>query len=175
MNELYFTQLTSIMKSEIERLQTGIGSIQNGPAWHGPSLNELLLDVDEKMASAHPIAGCHSIWELVLHLIAWRTFCLKKIQQDAEFDIVVSGPVDWPTVPEPSIENWNEAKLSLQASMDMLLAELEKLKITQLNDQVLGRKYPLYVVILGITQHDTWHGGQMALLKKVMRQQDSPN
>ena len=40
-------------------------------AWHGPSLLELLEDVDAATAAAKPIPNVHSIWELLLHVAVW--------------------------------------------------------------------------------------------------------
>src|SRR5260370_42600045 len=43
----------------------------DGSAWHGPSMLELLEDVDAETAAAKPIPNVHSIWELVLHTAVW--------------------------------------------------------------------------------------------------------
>jgi len=43
----------------------------DGSAWHGPAVLELLADVDAATAAARPIAGVHSIWELLLHIAVW--------------------------------------------------------------------------------------------------------
>src|SRR3984893_12066643 len=39
----------------------------DGSVWHGPSMLELLEDVDAETAAAKPIPNVHSIWDLVLH------------------------------------------------------------------------------------------------------------
>ena len=42
----------------------------NGDAWHGPPLCKVLDGVTADRASARPIPGGHSIWEIVAHLSA---------------------------------------------------------------------------------------------------------
>jgi len=55
------------MQSELSRLEEQLGRALEGEAWHGPSVLETLEGVSAEQAAAHPIAGAHSIWELVLH------------------------------------------------------------------------------------------------------------
>ena len=43
----------------------------DGEAWHGPSLHEALDGCTADEARAHPVAGAHSVWELVRHVTAW--------------------------------------------------------------------------------------------------------
>jgi len=42
-----------------------------GGAWHGPAVAEALAGVDAARAAARPLAGAHSIWEIVRHLTVW--------------------------------------------------------------------------------------------------------
>lgn len=49
-------------------------------AWHGPSVKEVLDDVDPKDVHKK-INGSHSIIELVAHIASWRKFVIKKLQE----------------------------------------------------------------------------------------------
>src|SRR5689334_13626214 len=53
---------------EIERILDQLNRAYGGEAWHGPALRELLEDVSEAEARAHPIEGRHTIIELVAHI-----------------------------------------------------------------------------------------------------------
>src|SRR5205823_3941646 len=57
--------------SDVRRLSNFISRTVSGPMWHGQSLSELLTDISAEDAAAHPIAGAHSIWEIVLHMASW--------------------------------------------------------------------------------------------------------
>ena len=70
-------------------------SFESG-AWHGPSVLEALEGVTPEMATDHPIAGAHSIWELVLHLGGTYGLVLRRRQGD---DSQLSPNEDWPPVP----------------------------------------------------------------------------
>jgi hypothetical protein len=53
------------MKTELQRLEDQLERALEGEAWHGPSVLEILEGVSAHQAAAHPIAGPHSIWELL--------------------------------------------------------------------------------------------------------------
>lgn len=72
------------MQAELSRLAEQLARALEGEAWHGLSVLEVLAGITAEQAAAHPIAGAHSIWELVLHLCG--TYGLR------------SGPVDLLTV-----------------------------------------------------------------------------
>ena len=44
-----------------------------GPMWHGAAVNQLLSGLSAADAACRPIAGAHTIWELVLHMAAWAS------------------------------------------------------------------------------------------------------
>jgi len=67
---------------EVRRIQRQLEHTFNGPAWHGPALLELLADVNAGKAAARPIAGAHSIWELVLHIAAWDKAVARRLAGD---------------------------------------------------------------------------------------------
>ncbi|MRS12847.1 MAG: hypothetical protein EG823_07220 [Actinobacteria bacterium] len=56
------------MASQVNRLAEQLKLAVEGTAWHGPSVLELLQRVLALEAASHPIAGAHSIWELLLHI-----------------------------------------------------------------------------------------------------------
>ena len=70
------------MKTEVGRLEEQLGRALEGDAWHGPSVLELLDGVTAHQAAAHPIAGAHSIWELVLHLSGDYGLVLRRLGGD---------------------------------------------------------------------------------------------
>jgi hypothetical protein len=51
-----------------------------GSPWHGPSLEASVRGVDAGQAAARPIAGAHTIWELVLHAAAWAAIVTERVQ-----------------------------------------------------------------------------------------------
>jgi len=41
-------------------------------AWYGPSLAELLAQISPELATTRPVPVCHSISELLQHLLLWN-------------------------------------------------------------------------------------------------------
>src|SRR5580700_1924345 len=48
-----------------------------GDAWHGPAVLELIEGLDAATAAAKPLPDVHSIWELLLTSLSFRTGQLK--------------------------------------------------------------------------------------------------
>ena len=70
------------MSGEPKRLEEQLRRAHEGEAWHGPSLLEALAGVSAEQAAARPIAGAHSIWELVLHLGSDYSLVLRRLSGD---------------------------------------------------------------------------------------------
>jgi uncharacterized damage-inducible protein DinB len=152
---------SSAIANEIERTVSV-------PMWHGSALNELLDGVTFEQAAAKPIAGAHSIWEFVLHITAWSDIARERLHQRS----LESAPmqVDWPPTPAPSAAAWRDALARLAASHAALARETEALSPDALAAIVPVPKprYSVEVLLRGVIEHGTYHGGQIALLKRAL-------
>ena len=153
------------MISESSRAADQLRRAFDGKAWHGPSIRELLSDVKAAQANAHPVAGAHSIWELVLHIDVW-TRAAWGATQGTPMPKIVGTPEDWPAVTDASPTAWNDAVRRLFETKDQLAAAIERFDDDRLKEIVPGRTYDFYHLFHGITQHSLYHAGQIALLKK---------
>ena len=136
----------------------------DGSAWHGPALLELLQHVDAATAAAKPLPNVHSIWELVLHIAAWdgtihRRLGGKKARLSAE--------QNFPPVPKPTEATWREAITQAKAAHNALVKTVAALPESRLRDRVPGKRYDFYHMLHGAVQHELYHAGQIAILKKV--------
>ncbi len=152
---------SSILANHIERTVTG-------PMWHGSALNELLDGVTHEQAAAHPIAGAHSIWELVLHITAWSDIARERLSHRSLESVPTE--VDFPPVSETSAEAWTDAKARLLASHQALAQATKGLSSDALGAAVPVPKprYTVSTLLHGIIEHGTYHGGQIALLKRAL-------
>ena len=64
--------------NETKRIADQLRRSQQGTAWHGPAVGELLKGVDAAMAERRVLPAPHNIWELVLHITAWQTATLLR-------------------------------------------------------------------------------------------------
>lgn len=135
--------------------------------WHGPSLMEVLEDVTAEQAAKRPIQNAHSIWELVLHLASWKDIVRRRM--DSKTAIVASDEENFPQLPAPTPDNWLTALERLQRSHDQLVERVRGASSDSLEQIVPGKDYSQVVMLMGIPQHDDYHAGQIALLKKMAR------
>jgi hypothetical protein len=136
----------------------------HGPAWHGPSLLASLANVDHVRASTHPIRDAHSIWEIVLHAIAWQEYTLKVL--DGGDATGLEGDADWPPVLSAEPEDWASTLERLRKVSDLLYGRLAGSPNAQLETVIPGRDFVFKVLVHGIAHHNIYHAGQISLLAK---------
>jgi uncharacterized damage-inducible protein DinB len=134
-----------------------------GEAWHGPGLMELLDDIDAKTAAAKPLKDVHSIWDLVLHIAAWDRAGLVRLGGKV---CQPTGKKNFPLVPKPTEQAWRKAVDEAKRTHDKLVETVAGLNDSRLRDRVPGKKYDFYHMLHGIAQHELYHAGQIAILKK---------
>ena len=153
--------------SELKRIETQLKEIFEGEAWHGPAVLEVIRAVTAKAASAHPISTAHSIWEIVLHVTATYKLVLRRIEGN---DAQLTPEQDWPKPPSPTESNWKAAVDSLRQTNRQLRQAVVRFNARKLGQPLVGKPpYSAYTQFIGITQHDAYHAGQIALLKKGLR------
>ena len=150
--------------SEGARIADQLHRAFNGHAWHGPALLELLNDVDAATAAAKPLPDVHSIWELVLHIAAWDRAGSRRLAGEMA---KLKGNANFPLVPTAPTESaWREAVAATIHTHETLVETVAALSDKRLRDQVPGKPYDFYHMLHGIAQHELYHAGQIALLKK---------
>jgi len=150
--------------NEIERICDQLRRAFDGKAWHGPSVLELLADVGADRAAARPIAGAHTIWELVHHMAAWEDAVRRCIEGEEMRSL--ADEEDWLPVPDMSEVAWRESVDRLERAHRLLLESLSGFDAGQLEETVPGASYSFYVMLHGVVQHDLYHAGQIAILRK---------
>ena len=156
------------MRTECNRIAYALASAINGDAWYGDSLRKILDNVTAKQAGARPISNAHSIWELVVHVEAWVKFCLGAVQgRPIPAWATMPKEEDWPAVGDTSEQAWKQAVSAFFSTHLKLVEALKTLSDDRLETTVPGRTYNFYHLFQGMIQHAVYHGGQIALLKKV--------
>jgi uncharacterized damage-inducible protein DinB len=148
--------------NETKRIADQLRRSQQGTAWHGPAVGELLNGVDAALADRRPLPGAHNIWELVLHITAWQAATLRAVRGDKMPQL--DGQADWPVTGRTE-QDWRNAVERLDRVSKELVASLENFPDERLSDTVPGRDYSFYFLLHGVVQHNIYHAGQMAILK----------
>jgi len=152
--------------SEVSRILDQMDRAFSGDAWHGPNLMSLLREVSAGDASKHSVAGAHSIWELVNHIAAWNSIMRRELEGEA---LEVSTEMDWPPARDTSDAAWKQSLENLRQSRSSLRKTVETLRDDQLDEKPAPRtENSRYVMLHGLVQHDLYHAGQIAILKKAL-------
>ncbi len=153
--------------TETHRINSQLKRAQEGQAWHGPSLRETLDGVTPEQAGARPIPNAHSIWELVNHIIAWERIALRRLEGESQIEI--PEEINFPPVNDLSEDAWKSTLQSLEASHRSLRDGVKILDDARLQEIAPGTNYSIYVLLHGVIQHNLYHAGQIALLKKAVQ------
>jgi uncharacterized damage-inducible protein DinB len=149
--------------NEIERIIDQIRRAYDGDAWHGAPLWAILTEVSAETASAKPIPGAHSIREIVRHITFWHDGVRRRIGGE----VVDADEVEqWPEAVDAGHGAWQRELDDLERAHVALLEELSELGAEDLERPVPGKPYTVYVLLHGLVQHNLYHAGQIALLKK---------
>ena len=151
--------------SETLRILDQMDRAFSGDAWHGPSLMSLLDGLSAEDASKHSVRGAHSIWELVHHIGSWNAIVRRRFEGET---VEITPERDWPPVWEVSETAWKRALESLVESRALLRKSVEKLGDDHLDQTLPGTKDSRYQILHGVVQHDLYHAGQIAILKKAL-------
>jgi uncharacterized damage-inducible protein DinB len=153
--------------TEIERISNQLRCAFEGNAWHGPAVKEVLKGVTAKQAAKKPIPKAHSIWELVLHIAVWENAVKKWVGGDPSFK--VSDDENWQKLKDKSEAAWKKALKNLEKGHEELRQTISRLSDADL-DKVLKQPKPtVYDLLHGTIQHDLYHAGQIAILKKAFK------
>jgi uncharacterized damage-inducible protein DinB len=153
--------------SEASRIADQLRRAFDGDAWHGDSLFEILEGVTAAHAAARPIKRAHTIWELVLHIAAWDGAVLRRLGGAA---VELSDAENFPPVTDASETAWRKALADVRRAHEKLIAAVAALPDSRLDEIVPGKEgahYTFYYMLHGVVQHELYHAGQIALLKKM--------
>jgi uncharacterized damage-inducible protein DinB len=153
--------------SQTARLADQIRRAFEGGAWHGDSIKELLAGVSADTAAARPIKNAHNIWELVLHIAAWDDAVLRRTGGTA---VELTDEQNFPPVKDTTPASWRRTVSHLEQTHNKLINAVASFPDVRLRDQVPGKAedyYDFYYMFSGIVQHELYHAGQIALLKKM--------
>ncbi|MFY9560419.1 MAG: DinB family protein [Terriglobales bacterium] len=154
--------------SETTRIADQLRRAFRGEAWHGDSLFEILEGVTAAQAAAHPVKHAHSIWELLLHITAWDGAVRRRLTGEA---VELSDEQNFPPVKDTGEMAWRKALEHARRVHDELVEAVTAFPDERLSEKVPGKAkepdwYTFYYMLHGVAQHELYHAGQIALLKK---------
>ena len=144
----------------------------DGDPWYGSPRTRFLRDLSAADAAARPLGSNFSIWELVLHMTGWTNEVRRRLAGHAPGE---PREGDWPPVGDPTEARWtaalarlDEAHAALVADVARLTEEDAKRLVGEQRDPALGTGVTMEAMLVGIAQHDAYHIGQVALLRRAI-------
>lgn len=129
--------------------------------WHGPSVLQSIQGLRAKKAKKRRAKASHSIHEVVDHLEYWEHVAIHYVRRGRP--------------PKRLRKDWTAPSLSfaksvrrLRATHRVLVAAIATLKDADLERPVLTvskRRLSLGQVLHGVAAHDSYHAGQIRLLR----------
>jgi hypothetical protein len=149
--------------SEVSRLLEELEQVHEGGAWHGPSVREAVDGVSAAGAVKRPIAGGHSIWEIVHHVRVNEAAVRAHMAGETAGD-----EADWPSPGDSGEAAWRAELSRLETTERALREAVSKLAASRLHENIPGKSHSYWHELVGIMHHDLYHAGQISLLKKAL-------
>lgn len=147
-----------------------------GPAWHGPSLLHAVRGVRADDALWRPGPGRPNIWEQVLHCALGKHIVADRLDPSRTVPFPRPRTSAWwspaPQHDDPAAREraWREDLALLRAAHQRLLDTLRRVPLARLRAPHAGSRFVLGEHVAGLALHDSYHAGQIALVRKLVRQ-----
>jgi uncharacterized damage-inducible protein DinB len=148
--------------TELNRIAKLFSDLQHGDCWIGTNFKETLHGVTAATAAKSIDDHTNSIWQLVAHLIYWRTSVINRINGNL-------NPPPFPDfkLPEELNEaNWKQTLQDFEAVYHQLRSTINHFKEENLSKPSPKESQTYYQLIMGCLQHDCYHLGQIIIVRK---------
>jgi uncharacterized damage-inducible protein DinB len=155
------------MNREIQYIISSLQRTLDGEPWYGRPVLALLEEIDPAIVYKKPNANAHSLADLLYHIITWAEFTLRRLEKDQEKDDTYFDQIDWRPV-DPAIHTWKEG-IDRFRQMNRQIIDILYLKDDSLLGEIVDfREYNFRFLLNGYIQHNIYHIGQVAYLKKLL-------
>jgi uncharacterized damage-inducible protein DinB len=155
------------MNKEILFLAAQLKDAFEGDPWFGRSVLALLNEVTEEIAF-EKLNGQHSIVELIWHMINWKEFAINCLHPDRDRNLHYFEENDWKELDLSDKSLFQKGIKEIQKIQDDFIKILQEQRDQILETMVPERAYTFRKILHGVLQHDIYHLGQIAYIKKVL-------
>ena len=155
------------MDKEVQYIIKQLKIAYDGQPWFGRSIKQQLSEVDAAKSLQKP-EGQHSMLELLYHMITWREFTISRLQPGNDKSISYFEQHDWRQLDHSDASLWEKGLQLLENSQQLLTTLLTNVNDDVLGKQVADREYNYRFLLHGVLQHDIYHLGQIAYVKKLL-------
>jgi hypothetical protein len=156
----------------IEKLLIELDKPMNGDPWYGSSIKKVLEEITHEEAFAITFVSAHSIAEIALHVCAWINEVNSRLEGNEPADPKMG---DWPKVERYGQSYWTEIKSNIYSAHESLIELVTNFPFEKFEERMgkeripeLGTGFSFREMLIGLMQHNVYHLGQIALLKKIV-------
>ncbi|MFA7418707.1 MAG: DinB family protein [Melioribacteraceae bacterium] len=160
------------MNAVIEKLVAELDNAVNGDPWFGASLKTILSDISCEQAVIKYTENIHSIAEITHHICGWIEEVLSRIEGNEPKD---PARGDWKEIANLAEVEWSNLMSSLFTAHTNLISRMKIFPFEKFEVQVgkekikeLGTGISYREMLVGLMEHNIYHGGQIALIKKLL-------
>jgi len=147
------------MNPVIEKLIKELDKAVNSDPWYGASLKSIIRDI-------------HTIAEIVLHICAWIEEVSSRLEGNEPSD---PKRGDWPEADNLNETSWKKIVEDIFAAHETLIEQVKNFPFEKFEERVgtervkeLGTGFTYREMLVGVMEHNIYHGGQIVLLKKLV-------
>jgi uncharacterized damage-inducible protein DinB len=155
------------MNKEMQSIIQNLRRVNKGEPWFGKAVFVILDEIDPAIVYQKSNDNSHSLIELLYHMLTWAEFTLKRIEKDPVQDMAAFEKLDWREI-DPATHNWEKGLFEFKLINEKIIQLLDKKDDEFLKEIVDYRKYNFRFLLNGYIQHNIYHLGQIAYIKKLI-------
>jgi uncharacterized damage-inducible protein DinB len=156
------------MNREILLIAEQLKNAYQGEPWFGRSIKEILSEIDIAIVFEKP-KGQHSILELLWHVITWKEFTLSRLRNDNGKSVQYFEKNDWRQLGHSDKTLWQQGLQEFSKLHNELIEVIQQQKDEILSQRVSDKNYDFRKLLYGVKEHDIYHLGQIAYIKKMLQ------
>lgn len=148
----------------IKEVTESLKTVYNGQPWYGNNLLHTLSTIESGDPNAN-LNGGNSLGQILEHMIQWKRLTIEKLKGNESFHIELNSDQDWNKGKIYTQKEFTELIRNFKTACEELIDFLYD-KEDSFLENLAYKKYSNKTLIEGSIQHDIYHAGQLALLKK---------
>jgi DinB superfamily len=163
------TRRTKHPSEAVRSLLDALDQAYDHRAWHGTNLRGSLRGLTPAQALWRPAPGRHNIWEEALHAAYWKYAVRQRLIAGKRGAFPLKGSNWFSSPSSAAAAEWKQALSLLREFHQSLRQTVAEFPPARLARPVQGSNWSALDSILGVALHDTYHAGQIQLLKRLQK------
>lgn len=126
---------------------------------------KVLEGLEAATANAVPPKGIHSCWQILYHIVYWQELMLSACKGES-VQWPKNNDASWPENAGLDTHTWTEIVSKFKKGIEV--AETLTTKIDSIGDLPAWPKVPLYIGLMHLIQHNSFHFGELVATRQAL-------